>query len=88
MFPITFFSTPERDGMAAHLRENGIGTSRPYEDVVEGAAEHYGYRGDCPRAELALRTALVVPVYSSLEHIVRSLDEGWAISRTGRGTPR
>jgi dTDP-4-amino-4,6-dideoxygalactose transaminase len=93
MYPITFFSTPERDGMAAHLRENDIGTSRPYEDVVEGAAEHYGYWGDCPRAELALRTALVVPVYSSLEpadleHIVRSLDEGWAISRTGRGTPR
>ena len=92
MYPLTFFTSPERDVMAAHLRETGIGTSRPYEDVIEGAAKHYGYRGDCPRAELALRTALVIPVYSSLEpadleHIVRSLDEGWTIPRTGRETP-
>ena len=89
---MTFISTAERDRMAAHLRESGIGTSKPYEDVIEGAAAHYGYRGDCPRAELALRTALVIPVYSSLEaadlaHIVQSLEEGWAIFRTGRGTP-
>lgn len=85
MYPVVFSSTPERDRMAAYLKDSGIGTSRPYEEVIEGAAKHYGYEGDCPKAELALRRTLILPGFSALkpadiEHIVRSVNQGLASS--------
>jgi perosamine synthetase len=61
MYPIRFGSTKQRNRVAAFLKENGIGTSTPYEDVIEGARDHYGYEGDCPKAESVLRRTLVIP---------------------------
>jgi perosamine synthetase len=80
MYPIVFPSTEQRDMMADHLKSRGIGTSRPYEDAIGGAARHYGYEGECPIAEQMLRRALIIPVHSKLrsidiEHITRCLNE-------------
>jgi dTDP-4-amino-4,6-dideoxygalactose transaminase len=68
--------------LAAYLRDRGVGTTRPYEDVIGGATKHYGYEGDCPAAERLLRQTLVIPSYFKLkpqdiEHIVRSLNQGY-----------
>jgi len=81
MYPIVFPSTAERDKMAAYLRGRGVGTSRPYEEAIEGAAKHYGYEGDCLRAERALRRALIIPSFCTLkpkdiEVITRCVNEG------------
>jgi perosamine synthetase len=66
MYPLIFRSTVERDHVAAYLRRHGIGTSRPYEETIQGAALHYGYAGDCPEAERLLRTTLVIPSFFTL----------------------
>jgi dTDP-4-amino-4,6-dideoxygalactose transaminase len=68
MYPLIFRTTEQRDMMAAHLRKSGIGTASPYEDVIQGATEHYGYEGDCPSAETALRRTLVIPSYYALKN--------------------
>ncbi len=91
MYPIVFPSTAERDRMAAYLKRSGVGTSRPYEEAIEGASKHYGYEGDCPLAERALRRALVIPSFYTLkpkdiEHIVRSANQGYSSSDQDRGT--
>jgi dTDP-4-amino-4,6-dideoxygalactose transaminase len=83
MYPIIFPSTERRDAMAAYLRSHGVGTSRPYEEVIAGAAKHYGYEGDCPSAESTLRRALVIPNFFTLklrdvEHVARCVNQGWA----------
>jgi perosamine synthetase len=83
MYPITFPSPGQRDLMAAYLRKHAIGTARPYEDVIAGAAAHYGYRGDCPAAERTLRSTLVVPVHagiktSEIRGITDRINRGWA----------
>lgn len=82
MYPIILPTTAQRDMMAAYLRSQGVGTSRPYEEVITGAAEHYGYEGDCPSAERILRRALVIPSFYTLKHkdikhIVRFVNQGW-----------
>ena len=82
MYPIIFPSTAARDMMAAFLRRKGVGTSSPYEEAIEGSANHYGYTGDCPAAESTLRRALVIPSFYTLkskdiEHIVRCMNQGW-----------
>lgn len=88
MYPIIFASTAQRDMMAAYLQSQGIGTSRPYEEVIAGAAEHYHYENDCPTAERTLRRALVVPGFYTLKpkdikDIVRSVNQGYTDSREG-----
>jgi perosamine synthetase len=89
MYPITFPSPEQRDLIAAYLQSQMIGTSKPYEEVIEGAAKHYGYEGDCPVAEHILRRALVIPSYYKLkkkdiERIAQCVNKGWT-DFTNRG---
>jgi dTDP-4-amino-4,6-dideoxygalactose transaminase len=82
MYPIVFPSTAERDKMAAYLRRKGVGTSRPYEEAITGAAKHYGYGGECPVAEQILRRTLVIPAFFKLkflevERIARFVNKAW-----------
>lgn len=91
MYPIIFPSTEQRDAMAAYLRRYGIGTASPYEDTIEGAAEHYGYEGDCPAAERTLKRTLVIPSYYTLrsidiERIARCVNDAWAQIAETRAT--
>jgi perosamine synthetase len=82
-FPITFPTSAHRDFINSYLLSQQISTSKPYEDVPDGARKYYGYEGDCPRAEEVLKRVLVVPSHHQLskkdiEHIVLSLNRGWA----------
>ena len=83
MFPITFRSSEDRNEMAAYLQSHHISSSKPYEEVIEAAAKHYGYERDCPVAEQLLRRTLVVPSHYKLSErdisrIVQCLNAGWA----------
>lgn len=83
MYPITFRSTQQREVIAGYLHSRGIGTAKPYEDVIIGAAKYYGYTGDCPMAESVLRRTLIIPSYFSLssgdlERITDATNKGWA----------
>lgn len=83
MFPIIFRSSEDRDEMAAYLEDRQISSSKPYEEAIKGAAEHYGYGGDCPTAEQLLRRTLVVPnnyllKKRDLDRILQSVNDGWA----------
>ena len=85
MYPIVFPSTERRDAIGVFLRCRGIDTSKPYEDVIGGATNRYGYEGDCPVAERLLRQTLVIPSYFKLKprdikHIVKSLNQGYSIA--------
>ena len=87
MYPITFPSPQIRDLIAVYLKDKGIDSSKPYEDVIAGAAKHYGYEGDCPLAEHSLRRALVIPSFYNLkpreiEHIVQSMNQGYLRARS------
>lgn len=82
MFPIKFRSVEECTFVSDFLLKKKISTSRPYRDVIEGAAKHYDYEGDCPRAERLLNTTLVIPLHyklrnKDLEHIAESLNLAW-----------
>lgn len=84
MFPIKFRTIAQCAFVANYLHSQGISTSRPYLDVLEGAPRHYGYRGDCPNAEKMLARTLLVPVHyklnmRSLEHIAESINEAWKL---------
>jgi len=83
MFPITFPTAEHRDLVSHYLTMHGIGTAKPYEDVIEGAARHYGYEGDCPAAERALKRTLVIPNQymlgpGDIERIASKVNAGWA----------
>ncbi len=85
MYPIIFPSAGQRDTIAAYLRSYGVDTSRPYEEVITGAAKHYGYKGDCLLAERALRRALIIPSFYTLkpkviEHIARCVNQRYLSS--------
>jgi hypothetical protein len=90
MFPLTFRSSEERDEVAAYLQSHQISSSKPYEEVIKGAAEHYGYEGDCPMAERLLRRTVVIPVHHKLKkndvyRIAKCVNAGWAnITTRGR----
>ncbi|MGA2531525.1 MAG: DegT/DnrJ/EryC1/StrS family aminotransferase [Candidatus Aminicenantales bacterium] len=91
MYPIILPSTEQRDMIATYLRDRGVGTSRPYEEVITGAAEHYGYEGDCPSAERTLRRTLVIPSFYTLKpkdirYIVRNVNQGYSSSGEDPGT--
>jgi hypothetical protein len=71
------------DELAARLRKEQISTARPYKEIAAIAAAHYGYAGDCPRAERIARTVLVIPCnytlrIADLERIAASINQAWA----------
>jgi dTDP-4-amino-4,6-dideoxygalactose transaminase len=81
LYPIFFNSTAQRDQMIIHLHKRRIGTAKPYHDIAEVAAKHYGYKGDCPVSEQVADRVLVVPNYYNLkeqevQHIVRCIKDG------------
>lgn len=83
LFPIAFPSSKERDFIEAFLMKRSIAAIKPYHDIAEVAAAHYGHRGDCPAAEQAAKRLLVIPSYYSLtarekQHIVEQTNAGWA----------
>jgi dTDP-4-amino-4,6-dideoxygalactose transaminase len=62
-YPIILLKIYKRDMMAAYLQSRVLGTLKPCEEVITGAAKYYGYEGDCPSPEHVLRRALVIPNY-------------------------
>jgi len=89
LYPIIFPTTEQRDFIEAYLHSRQIGTAKPYKDVAEVAAIHYGYKGDCPVAEHIAERVLIIPSYYSLKkrevnHISDCLNNGWA-ELTSRG---
>jgi len=89
MFPISFRSSEDRDEIAAYLWSQQISSSKPYEEVIEGAAKHYEYEGECPIAEQLLRRTLVIPSHYKLQkkdisRIADCVNAGWA-KIMGRG---
>lgn len=80
-FAIRFQNTGQRDAMADYLLSQGIDTAKYLDTIVEEVRSHYGYRGNCPNAELLSKTILLVPIHynlgtSDIEHITRSINEG------------
>jgi dTDP-4-amino-4,6-dideoxygalactose transaminase len=83
MFPITFRFSEDCDEIAAYLLTQQISSSKPYKEVIEGAAKHYGYKGDCPVAEQLLRRTLAIPSHYKLRkrdisRIAQCVNAGWA----------
>ena len=93
LYPIIFPSTEHRDFMANYLYPRQIDTSKPYCNIADVAAAHYGYAGDCPTAEQIAKRVLVIPSSYSLrqrdvKHIAQCVNEGWAqIAVNGHRTP-
>ena len=82
-YPIIFPSQEHRDLMADYLCRRKIATAKPYNDVIAGAVEFYGYVGDCPVAERLLRRVLIIPSHYGLkdkdvQHIARCVNGGWS----------
>lgn len=82
-FPILFPTTAHRESLASCLHNQGIGTAKSYTDIAGVAAAHYGYGGDCPKAEQIAATVLVIPSHdglaaSDLKKISQSLNAVWA----------
>jgi perosamine synthetase len=80
-FALRFQNTAQRDGMADYLLSQGIDTAKYLDTIVVEARTHYGYKGDCPNAELLSKTILLVPIHynlkaSDMEHIASSINEG------------
>lgn len=79
-FAIRFRDHDQRDFVAEYLLKNGIDTAKYLDEVVDLARDRYGYLGDCPNAELASETVLVIPHYyilsdKELNHIADALNE-------------
>lgn len=82
-YPILLPTSRQCEQMAACLSNNQISTARPYKDIAEIAATHYGYTGDCPRGEHIAKTVLVIPCSyalkaADLERIATSVNQAWA----------
>ena len=85
-----FLRPSQCDRLAAFLQENQIGTARPYKDIAAIAATHYGYTGDCPRAERIASTVLVIPCNyaikaADIERIANCVNRAWAEVRGRQG---
>jgi perosamine synthetase len=90
-FPLTFPSTEQRDAVAAFLLRRGIDSNKYLDGVVDVAAGHYGYAGDCPETERISRRVLTIPVYHALRdvevrRIAEAVNQGWsrAAGRSGK----
>ena len=82
LYPIKFPSSKHRDLMADYLHSRRIDTIKPYQDIAEIAAAHYGYKGDCPVTETVSKKLLAIPSYFSLrkrdlERIAQAVNSGW-----------
>ncbi len=82
LYPIRFSSSQQRDNMAMQLERRHIGTAKPYSEIVEIAAQHYDYSGDCPAAERIAGGVLVLPSYHALScadvsRIAQCVNEEW-----------
>jgi perosamine synthetase len=82
-YPLLVPTPAQCDRLVACLRKNQISTARPYQDIAAIAARHYGYTGDCPRAESVARTVLVIPCHHTLkaadiERIATCVNRAWA----------
>ena len=82
-FPLLVPTPAQCDRMVSRLRQNQVSTARPYKDIVEIAAAHYGYRGDCPQAESIASRVLVIPCNYALttqdvERISNCVNRTWA----------
>lgn len=90
-YPLLVPTSAQCDRLAECLRKDQIGTARPYKDIAEIAATHYGYTGDCSRAERIAKTVLVIPCNYALqaadvERIAECVSRAWAeIADRGRG---
>jgi len=89
LYPIIFPLPKQRDLMAEYLYSQRIAAIQPYKDIANVAATHYGYMGDCPVAEKVANGVLAIPSNyslrkSDLEHIARSVNEGWKAISTIR----
>jgi perosamine synthetase len=94
-YPLRMPTPSQRDRLAASLREKQISTARPYKDIAAIAATHYGYTGDCPRAERIASTVLVIPCNhairaTDIERIANCVNRAWAeiVDRRGVGERR
>jgi len=81
-FPITFASSDHRDFIATYLIRRQIDTIKYLDDVVDIAANNYGYEGDCPVAEQLSKRVLLIPNYSTLksrevQRIAHCVNAGW-----------
>jgi len=81
-FPILFHSSEQRDFISDYLHKLQVDTSKPYKDIAEIAATHYGYTGDCPVSEQIAKRVLVIPCNHNLkegevERIAKCVNEGW-----------
>jgi len=79
-FAIRFRSQDERDFVAERLLKKGIDSAKYLDEIVDWAKDQYGYRGDCPNAELSSKTVLVIPNHytlseSDLNYIADSFNE-------------
>jgi len=89
-YPIIFPSAEHRDLMATYLLNSQIDSMKYLDDVVDVAANHYGYKGDCPVAETLSKRVLIIPSYYSLrkkevQRIAYCVNAGWAkITRRDR----
>lgn len=81
-FPLLLSTSLECDQLAACLVKDQISTARPYKNIAEIAAKHYGYIGDCPSAERIAKTVLVIPCNYALKtrevmRISASVNRAW-----------
>jgi perosamine synthetase len=81
-YPITFPSQEHRNFIVSYLKSRLIAVSTPYGEVIEGAAKHYGYKGDCPISEQNLRRTIVIPSHFQIKkreivQITQSINKGW-----------
>lgn len=82
-FPLLLATSEQCTEFATALRNLGIGTARPYQDIAKVAAEHYGYSSDCPGAERVASSVLVVPAHYALrsddvERIAEGINRVWS----------
>ena len=88
-FAIRFQNVDQRDEMAAYLLSKGVDTAKYLDNIVDETNSSYGYKGDCPNAELLSKTILLVPIHYNLltcdvQHIARSINEGSQIIQNAR----
>lgn len=84
LYPIIFNSKAQRDQMIEYLHKHRIGTAKPYHDIAEVAARHYGYKGDCPVSEQVADRVLVMPSHYNLkereiQHIAKCIKDGFNV---------